>query len=152
MGETRSAAEVNAAEDDAPAVMDEDPMDHIPSDKSDAPLDVDGDHTQPDEGEVPKTPEEGDAQKSLDEKMSKKTSKRMSEKMSKTTTNTFQTGIPAGKTMNQLAVPAGKEPKTTVDSPPTAKIAKSKVEKKEAESPEVSKPAKPMSEKPNDAT
>jgi hypothetical protein len=62
-------------------------------DKSNAPLDVDGDHTQPDKGEIPKTPEE----------MSKKTSKKMSEQMSKTTTKTFQTGISAGKTKNQLA-------------------------------------------------
>ena len=74
-------------------------------------------------------------------------SKRISEKMFMTTTDTFQTGIPAGKTMNQLAVPAGKNPKTTVNSLPAAKIAKSKVEKKKAESPVV---AKSMSEKPND--
>ena len=128
-GGTRSAAEVNAAEDNAPADVDDDPMDHIPSGQCDEPHDVDGDHTQPDEGEVPKTPEEGDVQHSLDAKMSK------------TTTTTFQT---------VLAVPAGKEPKTTVKSPPTAKTAKSKVEKKEAEHPEVSKPAKSRSEKPTD--
>jgi hypothetical protein len=99
--------------------MDGGPMNHIPGGGCDAPHGVDGDHKHPDEGEAPKTPEEGDAQKSLDEKMSEKMSKRMSEKMSKTTTNTFQTGIPAGKTINQLT--AGKEPETTVDSPPTAK-------------------------------
>ena len=128
----------------ADASEDDDPMDNIIADKNDVPNYVDGDHTHPDEGDVPKTPEEGDVQKSQDEKMSK----RISEKMFMTMTDTFQTGIPAGKTMNQLAVPAGKKPKTTVNSLPTAKIAKSKVEKKKAESPEV---AKSMSEKPNDA-
>jgi hypothetical protein len=34
---------------------------------SDVPNDADGDHTHPDEGDVPKTTEEGDVQKSLDE-------------------------------------------------------------------------------------
>ena len=48
--------------------------DYVTTDKSDAPNDVDGDHTHPDEGGVPKTPEEGDIQKSLDRKMSKKMS------------------------------------------------------------------------------
>jgi hypothetical protein len=92
---------------------------------------VDGDHTHPDEGDVPKTPE--DVQKSLHEKMSKKTE------------------ISAGRTKNQPAVPAGRVPKTTVNSPPTAKRTKSKVEKKKAKPPEASKPANSKSEKPNDA-
>jgi hypothetical protein len=87
---------------------------------------VDGDHTHPNEGDVPKTPEEGDVQKSLDKKMSR-------------------------RTRNQLAVPAGRVPKTTVNSPPTAMRTKSKVGKKKAKPPEASKPANSQSEKPNDA-
>jgi hypothetical protein len=79
---------------------------------------------------------------SLDSKISKKLSQR--------TTLTFQAVISAGMTKNQLAEPAVKEPKTTVDSA-TAKTDKSEVEKKEAEPPEVSKPAKLKYEKPTDA-
>jgi hypothetical protein len=60
---------------------------------------VDGDHTHPDEGDVPKTPEEGEVQKSLDKTMSKK--------MSQKTTLTSQTEISAGMTKNQLGEPAG---------------------------------------------
>jgi hypothetical protein len=132
------------------ATEDDVPRDYVPADRSDVPNDVDGDHRHPDEGGVPKTPEEGDVQKSLDKQMSKKMSKRMSKKMSKKTTQTLQTEISAGKTKNQLEEPAGKEPKTTVNSAPTAKTAKSKVEKKEAESPEVSTYATSKSEKPTD--
>jgi hypothetical protein len=118
------------------------PKDHINADKIDEPNYVDGDHTHPDEGGVPKTPEEGDIQKSLDRKMSKK--------ISQTINLTFQTGISAGMPKNQLVEPAGQEPKTTVDSAPTAKTDKSEVEKKEAEPPEVSTPAKVKSEKPTE--
>jgi hypothetical protein len=71
------------------------PEDHVNTDKIDVPNDVDGDHTHPDEGGVPKTPEEGDIQKSLDRKMSKK--------MSQTINLTFQTETSAGMTKNQLA-------------------------------------------------
>jgi hypothetical protein len=99
------AAEENASKDNVPG-------DYIDADKRNVPNDVDGDHTHPDEGGVPKTPEEGDAQKSMDRKMSKK--------LSQSTTLTFQAEISAGKNMNQLT--AGKEPETTVDSPPTAKV------------------------------
>jgi hypothetical protein len=99
----RYAAKNNASEDNVPG-------DHIAADKSDVPNDVYGDHTHPDEGGVPKTPEEGDADKSLDRKMSKKLSQR--------TTLTFQAETSAGMTKNQLAEPAGKEPKTTVNSAP----------------------------------
>jgi hypothetical protein len=94
----RYGAEDNASKDN-------DPGDYVAADKSDVPNDVDGDHTHPDEGGVPKTPEEGDAQKSLDRKMSKKLSQR--------TTLTFQAEISAGMTKNQLTEPAGKEPKTS---------------------------------------
>jgi hypothetical protein len=45
-------------------------------------------------------------------------------------------------TEDQLAEPAGKEPKTTVNSAPTAKTDKYEVEKEEAEPPAVSKPAR----------
>ena len=125
---------------------DDAPMDNIPSN---APFDVDNDHTQPDEGDVPKTPEEGDAQK-------------MSKKISQKPTKTVQTE-------NQLAEPAGKESKIPVEPPPPAKSAKSEVEnvmkptvnsskltksplsKNEAKSPAVSTTVKSKSEKPNDA-
>jgi hypothetical protein len=56
------AAEDDASEDDVP-------RDYDTADESVVPKDVDGDHTHPDEGDVPKTPEEGDVQKSLDKKM-----------------------------------------------------------------------------------
>jgi hypothetical protein len=130
------AAEDNASKDNVPG-------DCVAADKSDVPNDVNGDHTHPDEGGVPKTPEEGDAQKSLDRKISKKLSQR--------TTLTFQAEISAGMTKNQPAVPAGKEPKTTVNSAPAAKTDKSEVEKKEVEPSEVSNPATLKSEKPTDA-
>ena len=93
--------------------------DHVNADKIDVANDVDGDHTHPDEGSVPKTPEEGDIQKSLDEKMSKK--------ISQTIDLTSQTEISAGMTKNKLVEPAGQEPKTSSNSPPTAKMTKSKV-------------------------
>jgi hypothetical protein len=120
------------------ATEDDVPEDYVTADKSDAPNDVDGDHTHPDKGGVPKTPEEGDIQKSLDRKMSQ------------TINLTFQTETSAGMTKNQLVEPAGQKPKTTVNSAPTAKTDKSEVEKKEAEPPEVSKPAKVKSERPTD--
>ena len=40
--------------------------DYVTADMSDVTNDVDGDHTHSDEGDVPKTPEEGDVQKSQD--------------------------------------------------------------------------------------
>jgi hypothetical protein len=104
---------------------------------------VDGDHTHPDEGGVPKTPEEGDAHKSLDRKISKKLFQR--------TSLTFQAETSAGMTKDQLAEPAGKEPKTTINSASTAKTDKYEVEKEEAEPPAVSKPAILMSDKPTNA-
>ena len=72
------------------ATEDDVPEDYVTADKSDAPNDVDGDHTHPDKGGVPKTPEEGDIQKSLDKKMSKK--------MSQTINLTSQTENSAGMT------------------------------------------------------
>jgi hypothetical protein len=44
------------------------------------------------------------------------TSQKMSRRRSKKTTTTFQTEISAGRTKNQLAAPADKEPKTDVNS------------------------------------
>jgi hypothetical protein len=138
----RSAAEDNASEDNAAEynaakeinTKDKVPMDNPPmvNIQSDVPIDVDGDHTQPDEGHVPKTPEEGNVQQTTDEKDAKKPPK------------TFQTEISAGKIKNQLAEqagkesrlrlklgrprtswqePAGKESQTPVKSPPPAKAA-----------------------------
>jgi hypothetical protein len=49
------------AEDDAS--KDNVPRDYITAEMSDVPNDVDGDQTHPDEGDVPKTPEEGHVQK-----------------------------------------------------------------------------------------
>ena len=107
-GGIRSAAKVNAVEDNAAkknTTKDKAPMDDAPmvNIQSNVPIDVDGDHTHPDEGDVPKTPVEGDVQKSLDEKTSKKMSKRMSKKMSKKPARTFQTETPAGKTESPLS-------------------------------------------------
>ena len=75
-------------------------------------------------------------------------SQKMSRRMSKKTTKTFQTKISAGRTKNQLAAPAGKEPKTDVNSTP--KRTKSKAEKKKAKPPEASKLANSQPERPND--
>jgi hypothetical protein len=77
--------------------------------------------------------------------------RKMSEKLSQRTTLTFQAETSAGMTKDQLAEPAGKEPKTNVNSAPTAKTDNSEVEKKEAEPPAVSKPARLKSEKPTNA-
>jgi hypothetical protein len=131
----KNAAEENASKDNVPG-------NYITADKSDDQNDMDGDHTHPDEGGVPKTPEEGDAQKSLDRKMSKKLFQR--------TTLILQAEISAGMTKNQPAAPADQGPKTTLNSAPAAKTDKSEVGKKEDEPPEVSKPARDKSEMPTD--
>jgi hypothetical protein len=75
----------------------------------------------------------------------------MSKKKSQNTTLTFQAETSAGMTKNKLPEPAGEEPKTTVNSAPTAKTDKYEVEKEEAEPPAVSKPARLKSDKPTNA-
>ena len=53
---------MNNASEDAATTMTNVPMDNVPSDAIDIPIKVDDDHKQPDEGQVPKPPDEGNAQ------------------------------------------------------------------------------------------
>jgi hypothetical protein len=92
--------------------MDKDPIIEAPTDKDDAsmdkvpndvPIDVDDDRTQPDEGDIPETPEEGDASKPHIGETPSKTPD--GEEDAKKTSTTFQTEIPAEKhrtSINQL--------------------------------------------------
>ena len=62
---SKDASEDNTTVDNAPTDMDNIPMVYVTADKSDVQTDGNDGHTQPDEEDVPKTPEEGYVQKPL---------------------------------------------------------------------------------------